>query len=208
MAIATYSDLQVAVANWLARDDLTSRIPEFIALAEAMFNREFRVRAMEQRAQATTVADQVFYTWPTDFLEVRSIKVQQTPPVVLSYLTPEQVTTMDLGDGPTTPRYWSDIQASLRLLPSPVADLTLEIDYCQKLDIASTGDSGNWLIQRHPDVYLYGTLMQAEPYLMNDPRAQTWAQLLNAAVEQMNREDWRIKAGADPRRVQADYTGA
>ena len=39
MAIGTYAELQTAVANWLDRDDLTDRIPEFIALAEAKMNR-------------------------------------------------------------------------------------------------------------------------------------------------------------------------
>ena len=46
MAINTYSTLQTAVANWLDRDDLTDRIPEFVSLAEATFNRTLRLRAM------------------------------------------------------------------------------------------------------------------------------------------------------------------
>ena len=56
MAIQNYNELAAAVAAWLARGDLADRIPGFIALAEAAFNREFRVRAMEQRATAATVA--------------------------------------------------------------------------------------------------------------------------------------------------------
>ena len=55
MAIGNYGELAAAVAGWLARDDLAGRIPSFIALAEAAFNREFRVRAMEQRATTATV---------------------------------------------------------------------------------------------------------------------------------------------------------
>ena len=35
MAIGTYAELKTAIANFLARDDLTDRIPEFISLAEA-----------------------------------------------------------------------------------------------------------------------------------------------------------------------------
>jgi hypothetical protein len=46
MAIGTYSELQTAVANWLGRDDLTDRIPEFIDLAEARLS-----RALEPREQ-------------------------------------------------------------------------------------------------------------------------------------------------------------
>ena len=54
MAISNYSELQTAVANWLDRDDLTARIPEFIALAEARFNRVLRLRSMEAKYTANT----------------------------------------------------------------------------------------------------------------------------------------------------------
>jgi hypothetical protein len=206
MSIANYNDLLVAAANWLARDDLASRIPEFVALGEAACNRDFRVRAMEQRALASTVAGQAHYTWPSDMLEIRYIKVAGDPPTVLTYLNPEQIEAQGATEG--TPRYWTDVQAALRLWPIPTAGVTIEIDYYQRLDLANAGDGSNWLIRRHPDVYLYGTLLQAEPYLMNDARAATWAQLLNAAVDQMQREDWRIRAGVMPAMVRADYRGA
>jgi len=58
MAIGNYSELNTAVANWLNRDDLTDRIPEFIVLAEARFNRVLRIRAMEGLYTANTVKDQ------------------------------------------------------------------------------------------------------------------------------------------------------
>ena len=56
MAISTYTELQTAVANWLDRDDLTARIPEFIALTEARFNRLLRVRSMETEADQVTTS--------------------------------------------------------------------------------------------------------------------------------------------------------
>ena len=56
MAINTYSTLQTAVANWLDRDDLTARIPEFIALAETRINRALRIRAMETVSTAISTA--------------------------------------------------------------------------------------------------------------------------------------------------------
>ena len=52
MAIGTYAELQTAVANWLDRDDLTDRIPEFIALAEAKMNRVLRISLMENVSTA------------------------------------------------------------------------------------------------------------------------------------------------------------
>lgn len=53
MDLSTFSGLKAAVADYLNRDDLTSVIPGFIALAEAKFNRKLRARQMIKRATAT-----------------------------------------------------------------------------------------------------------------------------------------------------------
>tara|TARA_R110002126_G_scaffold101090_2_gene232962 strand:+ start:154 stop:333 length:180 start_codon:yes stop_codon:yes gene_type:complete len=47
MALDNYSNLKTSIANFLARDDLTTEIDDFIDLTEADFNRRLRVRAME-----------------------------------------------------------------------------------------------------------------------------------------------------------------
>ena len=47
MALTNYTTLKAAIANFLARDDLTSEIDDFIDLTEADFNRRLRIRAME-----------------------------------------------------------------------------------------------------------------------------------------------------------------
>jgi hypothetical protein len=48
MAITTYAELKTAIASWLDRSDLTSTIPDFITLFEAVANRRLRVRQMEK----------------------------------------------------------------------------------------------------------------------------------------------------------------
>jgi hypothetical protein len=44
MAFSTYADLQSQMANWLARDDLTNYIPDFIRLFECAAMRKLKVR--------------------------------------------------------------------------------------------------------------------------------------------------------------------
>ena len=66
MAIGTFDELKTAVANWLGRDDLTDRIPEFIALAEGRMNRTIFARAQEVRATATLTAEDAYTALPTD----------------------------------------------------------------------------------------------------------------------------------------------
>jgi len=53
MAISTYSELQASIADWLNRTDLAAATKDFIALAEAQFQRSVRHRYMVTRSQAT-----------------------------------------------------------------------------------------------------------------------------------------------------------
>ena len=86
MAITTYSELKTAVANSLARTDLTTQIPDFISLAEARLSRELETRSQEKRAQATLTASDEFISLPTDMREIRQVKLNTTPNTVLEYM--------------------------------------------------------------------------------------------------------------------------
>ena len=78
MAISTYSELQTAVANWLDRDDLSARIPEFVALAETRMNRVLRIRIMEKEQILSTIGGSKRYLMPTDYLQMLAIKYNNT----------------------------------------------------------------------------------------------------------------------------------
>ena len=56
MALASYADLQTAVASWLNRTDMAAYIPDFIALAEERIYRTLRVKAMETAFTGTVAA--------------------------------------------------------------------------------------------------------------------------------------------------------
>ena len=88
MSIGSYQELKDAIANFLARDDLTAQIPDFIQLAEARMSRELETREQEKRATATLTAGDEYIALPTDMREIRSVKLNVSPVKVLSYLTP------------------------------------------------------------------------------------------------------------------------
>jgi hypothetical protein len=89
MAFSTYSELKTEIANFLARDDLTTQIPSFITLAEARMSRELNSRTQEKRANATTVAGDGFISLPTDLRAVRNVQLNTDPITVLQFYTPE-----------------------------------------------------------------------------------------------------------------------
>ena len=98
MAISNYSELQTAVANWLDRDDLAARIPEFITLCEARFNRSLRIRAMETLdISVDTVSGTSTVALPTGYVQMRDINLITSPITQLQYLTPEIMNRINAG---------------------------------------------------------------------------------------------------------------
>lgn len=167
--IQTYIDLQNAAADYLIRSDLTVQIQLAITLAEAEFNRSIRNKRMEQRSTTSTVGGQAYVTLPTDFLEVRSIALVQNPRVPLQYRTPTQLETLYPEQTPRQPQAFCIVDSEFRLAPIPDAPYVIEILYYQQ--IPSLGSpvvvagitqplTTNWLLQNHPDVYLFATLVQ------------------------------------------------
>ena len=61
MAISTYAELKTSIASLLDRSDLTDVIPDFIALAETRNKRDFKIRRMETRVTANTIANTKYY---------------------------------------------------------------------------------------------------------------------------------------------------
>jgi len=91
MAINSYSTLQTAVANWLDRDDLSDRIPEFIDLNEALFNRTLRIRPMETIVTESMVGGTKSYDLPAGYVQMREIHLATSPVTALQYVSPEML---------------------------------------------------------------------------------------------------------------------
>ena len=87
MALDTYANLQTAIANFLARDDLTTEIVDFIKLTEADFNRRLRVRAMETVNTSFSI-DAETEALPTGFLQTRSFILATNTKTALQVMTP------------------------------------------------------------------------------------------------------------------------
>ena len=193
MAIDSYATLQTAVDNWLDRSDLSARVPEFISLAEARIGRRLRVRGVEERATTPLKANQEYYSLPSDFLRARSIKINSSPVRVLRYKTPTQLNYMFPNSGGGDARYYTIIGEELQLKPSPSSGNTIEIAYFKKLPSLSDTNTTNWLTTNAPDLLLYGSLIEAEAYLVNDPRIATWKGAFDESMSEWNKQEERAR---------------
>ena len=181
MAISNYSELKSAIADWLDRTDLTDSISDFITLAEARHKRDFKLRRMETRVTANTIADTEYYTLPDQYVAMRNIQLNTDPKTSLEYLTPEQMDRIYAGSMKGKPRAYSIIGNDIQLRPIPDSAYEIEILYFKHFTALSDSAPTNEMLTNHPDIYLYGSLVEAEPYLQNDKRIQTWASFYDRA---------------------------
>jgi len=189
MAFTTYSELKTTVANYLGRSDLTTAIPDFIRLAETRLQRELRTRQMLKSSTATMTGADSTVGLPTDFLEMRDLYVVGNPRVPLNYLSPSAFSRDARADESGKPFYYTIIGSEMQFAPVPDSGYTLDMLYYYKPTVLSDSNSSNVFLANYPDALLYGTLAQAEPYLMNDPRIATWAGLYDSCIELIKTSD-------------------
>ena len=202
MSIGTFAELKTTTANWLDRSDLTDRIPEFITLAEARFNRVLRIRDMEVVSTSiSTVAGTREYSLPTNFVQMKEFHLTTDPLTPLSYITPEMMTRMQAGSTKAKPQVFTIIADNVRLGPNPDAVYTTSMLYYKKFTALSDAATTNDMLTNNPDVYLYGTLLEAEPFIMNDERVPLWLAAFEKAVGDIQNQDNKDRHSGSQLRV-------
>jgi hypothetical protein len=205
MAISTYSELKSAISSWLDRTDLDTVIPDFIVLAEARHKRDFKIRRMETRVTANTIADLEFYSLPDNYVAMRNIQLNTNPKTPLEYLTPEQMDRIHAGSSKGKPKAFSIIGNNIQLRPIPDSAYQIEILYFKHFTALSDSNTTNDLLTHHPDVYLYGSLVEAEPYLNNDKRIDTWASFYDRAKRDIIESNERDRHSGVAPTTRIDY---
>jgi hypothetical protein len=189
MAYTNYTDLQASVASYLGRSDLSAVIPDFIRFAELRLARDIRTRKMLKSATANMVAGDERLSLPTDFLEVRNLYTQGNPRMPVTYLSPSAFTRDARADESGLPVFYTVLASEFQFAPQPDTAYVLEILYYAQPPLLSGANSSNVFLANYPDALLYGSLIEAEPYLINDARSQTWATLYDRAIKNIEDSD-------------------
>ena len=205
MAISTYTELKTAIANFLARDDLPSVIPDFIQLAEATMSRELETRSQEKRATATLTSGDEYIALPTDLREVREVKLNTTPLTVLTYYSPVALDSNFSSGGVGKPKGFSIIGDEMKMRPVPDDSYTAEIIYIGSITALSDSNATNNILTRSPDAYLYGSLAEAYAYLLDEQRASQYLQRFNLALEQIKVDEQRAHYGTGSLQISSIY---
>jgi hypothetical protein len=221
--ISSYSDLVQKCQDWLfGRADLANQVPTFIQMFEAKANRKLFCRQMENRAVTTINLTEVapeFVDLPIGFQSMRRVRViNTTSKPRLKFLTGQQMDdTRERAKTPGTPVWFAIFGQEMELCPTPNLAYQIEMvyrAYLSPLGIVPVTPSPpivvpgtpanltpvatNWLLQTAPDLYLYGTLMEAAPYLYDDERIPVWAAGVQAGFADLNALSLEASYNAGP----------
>lgn len=194
MALDTYTDLLAELATFSVRDDQTALWPTCVRLAEAWLNRELKLRRMEAHEPVTIDAE--YEAVPADFGGVRAFELQTNPVVELQYRKPDDMAALKGGDYQAggIPQVYTIVGDEFRFLPAPDESYTAELTYWQKIPALASNET-NWLLSDHPDLYLYGALVQFA-MMTEDQRLGAWSGVFNEAIRAARAADSGERYGA------------
>ena len=172
MSLDTYANLQTAVATWFKRADLTSSIPDGIALAEAKMNRYLRTKDMVTQNTNFSITGE-YVAVPTNFGGVKTFYLNTNPTQTLEYMADEEMTSVFQGNT-GIPGFYNVQGANFRFGAVPDATYSATLAYWLKVPALSASNTSNWVLTSHPDAYLYGTMGEMCGFLRDFEGAQAW----------------------------------
>jgi len=195
VAITNYSTLQSSIADYLNRADLTSQIRMFIQFVEADLNTRIRCREMIVQSTITSTLGDV--DLPANWLEAINLKIDggQTP---LRYITLDEADIVVSEQLLTQPRFYTIVEDVIRLVPPPATNEDIDLIYYSNIPALSNQNTTNWLLTKSPDVYLYGALVHAAPFLVDDQRISVFAQFYSQRVEALNQDSYKALHSGSP----------
>ena len=191
-----YAKLQDNIADFLNREDLTGQIPMFIELAEARIRRDLRERNMQVRAEAMVYSE--YMRMPCDWVETIRIIADDRILRLADQFNIERVKLY----GPVA--FYRHVEDKFQFLPAPSNKhgSRIVVEYLAEVSKLADQAPTNWLLDKYPDIYLYGALLAATSYLHDDQRLPIWSQAYGEAVSAANMASDRAEYSGSALRLQ------
>ncbi len=177
--IVDYASLQSGMDAYLGQTLFQSRYPDFIDFFERCANRRLREKSQETSTNLTTSGGSV--ALPSDFIEQIRVTRLTTIPQDLQWLEPSQAKIVypDQIQVVTPPQYaipsaFFTVEVG-NIIVRPKDDASqIQLVYYAKIPALSITNTTNWLLTSHPDLYLFGSMAEAEMFGVNDDRVANW----------------------------------
>lgn len=198
----TFESLQQDVRRYLERGATLAsdavvyeQIPRLINLAERKIARELKVQGFINVVTGTLNAGQSVYPKPDRWRDTISINIGTGDTLnnrkflftrSYEYLRSYWPNALETD----TPVFYGDYDYSHWLIsPTPDADYPFEIMYYELPPLLDDEVQTNWITEYAPQLLLYGTLLEATPFLKNDERIPVWQNMYDRSAAMLNGED-------------------
>lgn len=185
--ITTYTELQAAIASQMHRTDLTSKLPDFIQLAEKLIFRELSVSELETSTSGTATE---FISFPADLGEINRLEITYGGmKSTIDYTSPNGIEALTAAPG--VPARYTVQGNQIRLIPAPSGTITYTLYYTPNVTPLSDTNSTNWILENAPDLYLYGACVEAARYLFDDESVGRYRDYVAVLLDSVRRKDER-----------------
>ena len=193
-AVMTYDSLVADISSYLERTDQATleKIPTFIMLAEQVIAAEIKFLGNLTVQQSTMVATQPVIDKPARWHKTVSMNIVvggERRPVLLrkyEYLREYWPNPTDTD----VPKFYCDYDYTHWLVaPTPAQAYTFEVLYYERIQPLDSSNQTNWFTIYAPQAMLYGTLLQAMPFLKNDERIPMWQSQYSQIMQVLKNED-------------------
>lgn len=193
-AVMTYDSLVNDIETYLERTDQATieKIPQFIMLAEQVIAADLKILGNLTVAESSMVQGNATIDKPARWRKTVSMNVTvdgKRQPVLLrkyEYLReywPDPSST-------DVPMFYCDYDYTHWLVsPTPDADYDYEVLYYERPQPLDSANQSNWFTQYAPQALLYGSLLQAMPFLKNDERLPMWQAQYDQIMNVLKAED-------------------
>ena len=193
-AVMTYDSLVADISSYLERTDAATlaKIPTFIMLAEQIIASQIKFLGNLTVNTSNMVATQAIIDKPARWHKTVSMNITvagQRFPVLLrkyEYLReywPDATNT-------DVPKFYCDYDYTHWLVaPTPADDYNFEVLYYERVQPLDSSNQTNWFTTYAPQALLYGSLLQAMPFLKNDARIAMWQQQYDLIMATLKAED-------------------
>ena len=191
--VLTYDSLITAVEQYLERNDpaVVNQIPTFITLCEYEIAQQIKTLGQQQVVDATMSPNNAIIQKPARWRKTVSFNVTNTGSTPSPVFLRKYEYLLNYNTGATTglPLYYADYDYDHWLVaPTPDQAYPFQVLFYERLQPLDSTNQTNWITQNAPNAMLFGTLLQAMPFLKNDQR-QIFQQKYQEAMQVLKTED-------------------
>jgi hypothetical protein len=193
--------IKASISARLDRDFDDNDLNDFIYLAEREMERVLTVPYRE--ATTSVTVDGQTANLPNDFKALRRFTLLTDPKRNLQQVSPSVLDSNWSRSASGCPEAFAIISGQFWFSPVPDGTYAAQIVYEQKITALTESAPSNWLLQRHPDAYFYGALVQAADFIADTARIGLYRSAFDNVIAQINAEGVRHRYAASPFRLRS-----